>query len=193
MGRPGRPLSPHTPALMIAAYDAWRRTGTLRKAAAQLGLSHERVRQLVSLAVQHGVVPALPSKDSQLPPNPFPDRSTTITVLKQYGTLAAVSRATGYPLQRLHRHARRYGLHLADLLQLYRLHRKHVVAIRRYIEVCARFGYHPTTTELQAFPEGNKVDRFIRRHWGSIEAFRSAYRIVLHGPLSRAVPRQTAA
>lgn len=193
MRRPGRPVSPHTAAMMIVAYDACRRHGTLRKAAERLGMSHERVRQLVRLAVRQGLVPALPSKDSRLPPNPFPDRGTMLTVLHQYGTISAVSRATGYPLTRLRRKASRYGLSVRDLLELYRFHRKHVVAVRRYRQIAARFGYHPTTTELQAFQEGSNVDRFIRRHWGSIDAFRSAQGFVPHEPLVSAAPDQSAA
>jgi hypothetical protein len=50
MRRAGRPPRVHTPTMMVVAYDAWRVHGTLRKAAAELQLSHERVRQLVRQA-----------------------------------------------------------------------------------------------------------------------------------------------
>src|SRR5687767_6673059 len=91
----------HTLTMMVVAYDAWRMHGTLRKAGAQLQLSHERVRQLVRQAVANGLVPALFPKDLTRPLNPFCDRATTIHLLQQYGTTVAISRLTGCSLTRL--------------------------------------------------------------------------------------------
>ena len=67
MRRAGRPRRAQTEVMMIVAYDACRVHGTLRKAAAQLQLSHERVRQLVAQGVAKGLVPALPPKAPAAP------------------------------------------------------------------------------------------------------------------------------
>jgi hypothetical protein len=101
MRRVGRPARVHTLTMMVLAYDAWRMHGTLRKAGAQLQLSHERVRQLVRQAVANGLVPALFPKDLTRPLNPFCDRATTIHLLQRYGTTVAISRLTGCSLTRL--------------------------------------------------------------------------------------------
>src|SRR3569623_576488 len=132
MRRAGRPPRVHIPTMMVVAYDAWRVHGTLRKAAAQLQLSHERVRQLVQLAVANGFVPPLPSKDATRPLNPFCDRDTAIHLLRQYGTIVAISRRTGCSLTRLRGRLAEYGIRTPQIAALYRDYRKRIVAKRRY-------------------------------------------------------------
>jgi hypothetical protein len=182
MTRAGRPVSLRTGTMMRAAYDACRLHGTFRKAGIHLRLSHERVRQLVRQAVAHGLVPALPPKDFQLPPNPCRDRDTTVALLEQYGSLAAMSRATGYPLFRLRDQTRKLGFTTSALRRFSRDHCKFVVTISRYDKVSAQLGTHPSCTQLQASHEGSNVDSFIRRHWGSVQTFRRAYGIIVHTP-----------
>lgn len=185
MQRAGRPPRVHTPTMMVVAYDAWRMHGTLRKAAAQLQLSHERVRQLVRQAVANGLVPALPPKDLTRPLNPFCDRATTIHLLQQYGTTVAISRLTGCSITRLRHCLAQYGVRNRQLLALHRDYRKRIVAKRRYDAfVTNHSGAHPTTTELQRSAEGRKLDAFIRRHWRSTRSFRRAHGIRVHAPVS---------
>ena len=183
MRRVGRPPRVHTPIMMVVAYDAWRTHGTLRKAAAQLQLSHERVRQLVGQAVSNGLVPPLPPKDTVRPLNPFCDRATTMHLLRQYGTTVAISRLTGCSITRLRARLAEYGLRNRQLVALYRDYRKRIVAKRRYDAfVTNHGGAHPTTTELQRSAEGRNLDAFIRRHWRSTLAFRRAHGIRVHAP-----------
>lgn len=187
MRQAGRPPRVSTPTMMVVAYDAWRVHGTLRKAAAQLQLSHERVRQLVGLAVAKGLVPPLPPKDATRPLNPFCDRTTTIHLLRQYGTTAAISRLTGCSITRLRSRLAEYGFRNRQLVALYRDYRKRVVAKRRYDAfVTNHGGVHPTTTELQRSAEGRNLDAFIRRHWRSTQTFRRAHRIRVHALVSGA-------
>jgi hypothetical protein len=183
MRRVGRPPRVHTPIMMVVAYDAWRAHGTLRKAAAQLQLSHERVRQLVGQAVSNGLVPPLPPKDTVRPLNPFCDRGTTMHLLRQYGTTVAISRLTGCSITRLRARLAEYGLRNRQLVALYRDYRKRIVTKRRYDAfVTNHGGAHPTTTELQRSAEGRNLDAFIRRHWRSTLAFRRAHGIRVHAP-----------
>ena len=183
MRRAGRPPQVHTPTVMIVSYDAWRVHGTLRKAAAQLHLSHERVRQLVRQGVAHGLVPPLPSKDATEPLNPFCDRATTLHLLRQHGTTVAISRLTGCSITRLRSRLAEYGFRNRQLVAIYRDHRKRIVAKRRYDAfVASHGGVHPSTTELQRSAEGRNLDAFIRRHWRSAPAFRRAHGIRLHTP-----------
>lgn len=185
MRRAGRPPRVHTLTMMVVAYDAWRKHGTLRKAAAQLQLSHERVRQLVQQAVANGLVPSLPPKDAIRPLNPFCDRATTMHLLRQYGTTVAISRLTGCSLTRLRHRLAEYGIRNRRLVALYRDHRKRVVAKRRYDAFVTNHGTtHPTTTELQRSAEGRNLDAFIRRHWRSTQTFRRAHGIRVHAPVS---------
>jgi hypothetical protein len=185
MRRVGRPPRVSMPTMMVVAYDAWRVHGTLRKAAAQLQLSHERVRQLVGQAVANGLVPPLPLKDAMRPLNPFCDRATTMHLLRQYGTTVAISRLTGCSITRLRHRLAEYGFRNRQLAALYRDYRKRVVAKRRYDAfVMDHGGVHPTTTELQRSPEGRNLDAFIRRHWRSTQTFRRAHGIRVHAPVS---------
>ena len=184
MRRAGRPPRVHTPTMMVVAYDAWRVHGTLRKAAAQLQLSHERVRQLVRQGVAHGLVPPLPPKDATRPLNPFCDRATTIRLLQQHGTTAAISRLTGCSVTRLRACLAEYGFRTRQLVALHRDYRKRIVAKRRYDAFVANHGgAHPTTTELQRSAEGRNLDAFIRRHWRSTPAFRRAHGIRVQTPV----------
>ena len=186
MRRAGRPRRAQTEVMMIVAYDACRVHGTLRKAAAQLQLSHERVRQLVAQGVAKGLVPALPPKDAIRPPNPFVDRTTTMNLLRQYGTTVAISRFTGCSLTRLRSRLTAYGLRGRKLWALNRDYRKRVMAKQRYDAfVNAQYGTHPTTTQLQRSSEGRNLDAFIRRHWRSAVAFRRAYGIRVDAPVRR--------
>jgi hypothetical protein len=187
MRRVGRPPRVSMPTMMVVAYDAWRVHGTLRKAAAQLQLSHERVRQLVGQAVANGLVPPLPLKDAMRPLNPFCDRATTMHLLRQYGTTVAISRLTGCSITRLRHRLAEYGFRNRQLAALYRDYRKRVVAKRRYDAfVMDHGGVHPTTTELQRSPEGRNLDAFIRRHWRSTQTFRRAHGIRVHALVSSA-------
>lgn len=193
MRRAGRPPRVHTSTMMVVAYDAWRVHGTLRKAAAQLQLSHERVRQLVRQAVSCGLVPPLPPRDASRPLNPFCDRATTMHLLRQHGTTAAISRLTGCSITRLRNRLAEYGFRNRQLVALYRDHRKHIVAKKRYDAFVKNHGgAHPTTTELQRSGEGRNLDAFIRRHWGSTQTFRRAYGIRLHAPVSSKPTRKAA-
>ena len=180
MIRARRPISLRTRTMMRAAYDACRLHGTLRKAGIHLRLSHERVRQLVREAVAHGLVPALPPKDFHLPPAPCRDRRTTVALLEQHGSMAAISRATGYPLFRLREHIHRLRFTTAALRRFANDHCKYIVTICRYDAIGAELGTHPSCTQLQATHEGSNVYSFIRRHWGSMRTFRRAYGIVVH-------------
>ncbi|WP_447985955.1 hypothetical protein [Nitrospira sp. Nam74] len=152
MRRAGRPRRTQTDVMMIVAYDARRVHGTLRKAAAQLQLSHERVRQLVAQGVAKGLVPALPPKDAIRSPNPFVDRTTTMNLLAQYGTTVAISRVTGCSITRLRSRLTAYGLRGRKLWALNRDYQKRVMAKQRYDAfVNAQCGTHPTTTQLTFF------------------------------------------
>lgn len=185
MRRAGRPPRVHTPTMMVVAYDAWRVHGTLRKAAAELQLSHERVRQLVRQAVANGLVPSLPPKDAIRPLNPFCDRATTMRLLRQYGTTLAISRLTGCSVTRLRHRLAEYGFRNRQLVAVYRDYRKRVVAKQRYDAfVTNHGGVHPTTTELQRSAEGRNLDAFIRRHWRSTLTFRRTHGIRVHALVS---------
>jgi len=184
MRRAGRPSRVHTPTMMVVAYDAWRVHGTLRKAAAQLQLSHERVRQLVRQGVAHGLVPPLPPKDAMQPLNPFCDRATARRLLQQHGTIIAISRLTGCSITRLRGRLIEYGFRNRQLVAWHRDYRKRIVAKRRYDAFVAKHGgAHPTTTQLQRSAEGRNLDAFIRRHWRSTRAFRRAHGIRIHTPV----------
>lgn len=173
------PMSEKMRGKIIAAHEAYLKLGTLQRAALRLSLSRERVRQLLKEGVVVGLIPPLPPKDRSLPPNPFTSRTAAVKALRQYGTLLAVSRATGYPVTRLHQHVQEFGLSMAERAAIYRGYRKHVVCYRGYVEMLGRLGHHPTSTELQRSPRGRSIESYIRRHWGSILTFRRAYGIRL--------------
>jgi hypothetical protein len=184
MRRAGRPPRVHTPTMMVVAYDAWRVHGTLRKAAEELQLSHERVRQLVRQAVANGLVPSLPPKDAIRPLNPFCDRATTMHLLRQYGTTMAISRLTGCSLTRLRHRLAEYGFETDSSWRC-------IVTIgsgswpnNAMTFVTNHGGVHPTATELQRSAEGRNLDAFIRRHWRSRLPFRRTHGIGVHALVS---------
>lgn len=174
---------------LLQVYCLYHEKGTLQSVGEEIGLSRERVRQLLMKGMERGLFEY----------RPFRERSREASVLREailedyerLLTLKGVAQANGMPVYRLHRLLDQFRIADRDLEKRKIAGRKRI-CIERYGSAVRSLGHHPTTTELQWFGSTRYLYAQIRRLWGSIEAFRRECGI--SGSLQfRAKPRRKAA
>lgn len=151
-------------------YRLYQKERSLRTVGMKLGLSRERVRQLLKKGSQIGLFRYRPSK------RPALTREKILASYGQFLTLRPVARANRISMSQL-----------ARLIALHQITKTEFGAIRRqegrrrcleqYLAVAARLGHHPTTTELLESKSTRSLMTKIRRLWKSLEAFRRESKI----------------
>jgi hypothetical protein len=140
--------------------------GTLRRVAEALGLSHERVRQLLVRGSEFGLFEYHPSAEVTV------QRERILSDYRRLLTLKEVARANRISTPRLKGLLKAYRISDAQLKQIW-INAKKAGCAGRYDAVVRKLGHHPTTTELQRNLSAHYLATQIRRFWGSMEAFRS--------------------
>ena len=146
-------------------HELYRNLGTLEAAGKELGVTRERVRQLLVRGAQLGL---FKYKPFELPYLPMDKLITDYVTCQSIGRVASLnSISTGY-LKKL---MTAYGI-TGEILESYRHETRRGRCLDQYNLIAERIGHHPTTTELHATAAGRRLHTRIRREWGSIDAFR---------------------
>jgi hypothetical protein len=156
----------------------YREKGTLSAVGRMVGLSRERIRQLLLRGAQIGLF------EYASPASPFPSREKILDDYGRFlklGAVAEVNRLSPAVLRRL---CRSYRIRPEELAAI-RRDRRWRVCIDLYISLAQEIGHHPTTTEMLRLKGGRSLQWLIRKGWGSIEAFRIALRISPPGKASK--------
>jgi len=154
---------------LLEVYRLYQQKGTLQAAGGELGLSRERVRQLLRMGMEAGLFEYKPSnrltREISITKEKILDDYERLLNLKAVAQANKVSRSHLCRLLKFHR--------ISDYdLKQRRIAGKKRLCIARYDTVVRSLGYHPTTTELQQVRSTRSIGAQIRKLWGSIDVFR---------------------
>lgn len=155
---------------LLEVYRLYQQKGTLQAVGGELGLSRERVRQLLRIGMEAGLFEYKPSnrltREISITKEKILDDYECLLNLKAVAQANKVSRSHLCRLLKFHR--------IADCdLKQRRIAGKKRLCIARYDTVVRSLGYHPTTTELQQVRSTRSIGAQIRKFWGSIDVFRA--------------------
>ncbi len=161
------PQKPSEIQRLIDVNRLYKESGTLRSAGAKIGLSQERIRQLLYKGAQIGLFDYQPSRRKR----PVITKKKIIGDYKKFLTLnrvAAENKITLSYLQRLRTMHRIDNTELAEI----RAENQRRECLKAYHVIVKQLGGHPTTTKLQQLKGGRYLEAKIRRLWGSFLSFR---------------------
>lgn len=150
---------------LLEVYHLYQEHGTLQRVADEIGLSRERVRQLLVKGSECGLFEYKPSWEIGIP------REKILEDYRRVLTLKGVAQVNQMSLCRLHRLLKVHGITEPELEEIW-FKEKRAICIERYHKVVLEMGHHPTTTEMQRISSNRYLTTQIRRLWGTIETFR---------------------
>jgi DNA-binding CsgD family transcriptional regulator len=163
----GHPESNHsTVGRLMEVYQFYREEKSLRRVGKKLGLSPERVRQLLKRGSEIGLFKYRPLRP------PLLSRQKILKGYRRFLTRNQVARAN-----RISTH------YLSKLMALHHVTKSDLETIRQeewrrqcmeqYRVIAVRLGHHPSIAWLQQLKSTRSLAFKIRRLWGSLGAFRS--------------------
>lgn len=156
-------------------YGLYKEEKSLRTVGERLGLSCERVRQLLKKGAQMGLFKYNPSKRRIL------SREKILESYGQFLALRPVAKANRISMYQL---TRSVELHQITRTELFTIRRQEWRrwCLKQYQAVAARLGHHPTTGELLKSKLTRSLVTKIRRLWKSLETFRRESNITPGAP-----------
>jgi predicted transcriptional regulator len=168
------------------AHVLYEQYGTLEAAGREIGLTRERVRQLLVKGSQLGLFEYKPKPFEY----PYVSREKLIADYTHFLSLGKVAQINRISLDYLRKLLTAYSITQSDLISCSKEARK-ARCVDRYNRIMDQLGHHPTTTELQATSEGRTLHSTIRRLWGSIDTFRLELNIPKPPQGSRSIREDT--
>lgn len=169
---PARPteLNPSLRERLLRLHALYRELGTLEAVGRRMGLTRERVRQLLVKGTKLGVFEYRPYD------YPIIEKDKLVTDYARFLSADRAAKANNISAQYLRKLLTAYGVSSKQLRGLRAQARKrHCVAQHR--RIAQELGHPPTTTELQDTRAGHSLHMRINRLWGSIDAFREELQI----------------
>lgn len=163
---------------LMEVHALYEEEKSLRTVGKKLGLSRERVRQLLEKGTEIGLFKYKPTKAPLL---------SREKILKDYGKhlkRSEVARANRISTNYLSKLIAFHHITKADLNAI-RLEGGKQRSMKQYQSLAGKLGHHPTTTELQRTKATRSLAFKIRRLWGSLEAFRDTFDFVPGRPVER--------
>ena len=139
--------------------------GTLEAAGRVIGVTRERVRQLLVKGSRLGLFEYKPFE------YPFVPKEKLIADYRRLLSLGRVAKANGITSGYLGKLLTAYRITDSTLRSLWTEGQK-IRCINSYVTIKNQLGYHPTTTVLQAKRPWRYLSMKITRLWGSFDAFR---------------------
>jgi len=180
-------LSPNHSTLerLMEVYSLYEQEKSLRGVGQKLGLSWERVRQLLKKGAAIGLFKYEPPKAPRL---------SKEKILRDYQKLlkmAKVAKKNHVSVNYLSKQIAQLGISDEEL-QAVRAEGRKLQSIKQYDALVRKRGVHPTTTELNRSKATRSLAFNIRRSWGSLEAFRKERNIIPGMPVQESADREGA-
>lgn len=159
---------------LLSIYGLYQKERTLEKVGRLMGLTRERVRQLLNKGTKLGLF-----KYKKLNIKDLPDisKEKIIEDYKKSLRLQDVAQLNHISMKQLSEILHETSLTRQELNAI-RIEGRRMNCIHRYHLVVKKLGRHPSTTELQKTAGGCSLSNKITRLWGSIHAFRKELNIV---------------
>ena len=155
---------------MMEAHKLYTEKGTLEVAGKHMGITRERVRQLLETGTRHGLFEYKPYN------YPFVPKEKILDDYKKFLNLNDVASANNITAGYLHKLLTAYNI-TEENISPARIERHKLNCIDKYNRIKNKLGHHPTTTELQSTSDGHALHNRIIRLWGSIDTFRELLNI----------------
>jgi Mn-dependent DtxR family transcriptional regulator len=163
---------------LMEVYTLYEKEKSLRRVGQKLGLSWERVRQLLKKGAAIGLFKYEPPKAPQL------SKEKILRDYRKFLKLAKVAKKNHVSVNYLSKQIALLGISDEEL-QAIRSEGRKLQSIKQYDALARRRGVHPTTTELNRSKGTRSLAFNIRRSWGSLEAFRKERNIVPGMPVRK--------
>ncbi|HXN07757.1 MAG TPA: sigma factor-like helix-turn-helix DNA-binding protein [Nitrospiria bacterium] len=158
---------------LLSVYRLYQQERTLEKVGSLMGLTRERVRQLLNKGTKLGLF-----KYKKLNVKGLPDisKEKIIEDYKKSLRLRDVAHFNNISIKQLSEILRQNNLTCRELKAI-RLEERRMNCIHQYEVFVKKVGRHPSTTQLQRTSGGSSLSNKITRLWGSIHAFRREFNI----------------
>ena len=147
------------------AYALYESLGTLEAVGRRLGVTRERVRQLLAKGTRLGLFKYSGREHLYVP------REQLLNAYRRSGSTRKAAQLCGVSPQHYRRLLTAHSIGAGHLLRIRQLRAK-CRCIRLYQLMTSQLGHRPTTTEMQSTSAGHSLYATINRLWGSINAFR---------------------
>jgi len=151
-------------------HTLYERLGSLGAVGKQVGLTRERVRQLLVKGTQRGLFAYSPRKYPRVPKAQLIEEYTRI---QSIGRVARLNRISENHLKKL---LAEYSIAESQLAR-YRMEGRRARCIAEYQQMAAHAGRHLSSGDLHRHAAGVALYARIIRCWGSIRTFRRALKI----------------
>lgn len=151
-------------------HNLYKQLGTLEAVGEQVGLTRERIRQLLAQGDKIGLFKYSPRE------YPFVSKAKIIEDYKEALSLYRVARLNNISASYLHQLFTAYSITDQDLAD-YGIEGRRAKCIKQYKSLADKAGHDLTTTELQNTSGGHSLHNRLIRYWGTIHAFREAFNI----------------
>lgn len=166
---PSKPSSVHrrrsSVERLLEVHRLYQERGTLQAVGDEVGLSRERVRQLLVKGSQIGLFDYKPSGAADIP------KEKILEDYRRLLTLQGVAQANRVSISHLNWLLKQHLISDDDLREI-RIDRKKNACLEQYQALVRSLGHHPTTTEMQRIESFRSLSIQIRKLWGSITFFR---------------------
>ncbi len=152
------------------AFTLYKELGTLEAVGKRMGVTRERVRQLLVKGSDLSLYEYRPYN------YPYVPKEKLIQDCINFLSLSRVARVNNISTEYLKKLMAVYSITEKDFYT-YRQEGKRKRCIEQYGRIKGKLGHHPTTTELQRTREGHSLNARIIRLWGAFDAFREALNI----------------
>src|SRR5215471_3181270 len=139
--------------------------GTLAAVGQKIGVTRERVRQLLEKGTKLGLFEYKPFN------YPFVSKETILADYKEHLSLGHVARINHITPGYLRKLLTAYGVTEEKLRSLL-IEGHKARCVKQYHSIQRQLGHHPTTTELQSSKSWRYLSLKIPKLWGSIDSFR---------------------
>lgn len=147
------------------AHKLYVEKGSLEAVGKYMGITRERVRQLLVQGTRLGLFEYRPYN------YPFAPKEKILEDFRRGLSQNAVARANDITVNYLHKLLTAYNITEEDLYTV-RIEGRKLRCIDQYNCIKSELGHHPTTTELQLSQSWRNLNMKIDRLWGSFEVFR---------------------
>ncbi|MHB8482656.1 MAG: hypothetical protein ACYDBV_07990 [Nitrospiria bacterium] len=158
---------------LLNVYRLYQEKGTLASAGKEMGLTRERVRQLLQKGAELGLF------EYKKPPGSILLSIPKERIIEDYKNLlqfSQVAKSNGISMHQFYQLLQYYQIPCKEL-EAIRMEGHQLKSILQYYTHVRKLGFHPSTTELQKTNEGRCLSWKITKLWGSIHAFREELNI----------------
>ena len=170
-----------TTARLETLHAMYERLGSLGAVGRQVGLTRERVRQLLVKGTERGLFAYSPRRYPCVPKAHLIEEYTKIQ------SISRVARLYGISENHLKKLLAEYSIAEPQLAR-YRLEGRRARCRAEYLQMVAKAGRYLSSGDLHRHPEGVALYARIIRCWGSIHTFRRALKIPSPSRLVRQSP-----